>query len=445
LKRVFGLFVVGVALSAGCGGNASPSADPRTAYLSPANSPSAQNKVPTLDPAPVTKPVAGMDAVVVAVNKEPLTMRQIVAPLIEAHGLTMMLNLVRLELVRQDAAKVGVIVSPQDFAEERQATLDKMFSDAKPELKLKEELETAVAKKDDATARRLREEIATQRDQFLEQFLLDRHISRVEFDIVLRMNAYLRRIAEPQIKGKISEADLRSAFGQLYGETARVRYIELQNLIEVGQAQRRLAAGDKFEDVARDMSHNRASAALGGEMPPFSRAAQDLPPQFVEMAFSLQPGQVSDVVNVNNAYILVRLEEKIPPKAVKYEDQRDSVQRILYDRLLAAAVRQLREALDKQAVETMTIVDPVLKEQYDAMVSHQTREREKASQQLEKSRVIGNVPTTHPSGPPPADVVPLTQIPMPTLPSATAPATQPAAGDNRPPATQPGSVERPAP
>jgi parvulin-like peptidyl-prolyl isomerase len=426
LKQVVGILLAGAAaLSSGCGGNGTPSADPRTTNLSPANIQPAPPKAPTLDPAPVTRPVAAMDAVIVTVNKEPLTMRQLVAPLIEAHGLTMMLNLVRLELVRQDAANVGVTISPADFAEERQATLDKMFADARPEQKLKDELEKAIAKKDDAEAKRLREEIASQREQFLDQFLQDRHISRVEFDIVLRMNAYLRRIAEPQIKGKISEQDLRSAFGQLYGETARVRYIELQNLNEVGQAQRRLAAGDKFEDVARDMSHNRASAALGGEMPPFSRSAQDLPKPFVDVAFSLKPGQVSDPVNVNNAYLLVKLEEKIPPKAVKYEDQRESVQRILYDRLLAASVRQLREALDKQAVQSMQISDPVLKQQYQAMVDRQIHDRQKMSQQLEQDRLIGNAPATHPSGPPPADVVPVTKIPLPVLPTATQPATRP--------------------
>ena len=57
-------------------------------------------------------------------------MKQLIGPLIEAHGLNMLVNLVQLEMARQDAVKAGVTVSAADFQEERQQTLDKLFKES---------------------------------------------------------------------------------------------------------------------------------------------------------------------------------------------------------------------------------------------------------------------------------------------------------------------------
>lgn len=467
MKALVGAAVLaGIVLAGGCGGDQPPAADGRAPFqnLAPASGASASDHAAaTATPeqpktAVAELPRAGkssveLDQVVAMIGKEPLTLRAFIAPLIEAHGLPMLLNLARLELVKQDAAssKPKVIVSEQDFAEERQTTLDKMFADSKPEQVLKEQLERAIQHKDNAAADRLRAEIASQRDEFLDQFLEKQHISRVEFGIVVQLNTYLRKIAEPQIEKRITPEDLRSAFNQLYGEKAHVHYIELPNLEEVNKAKRRLAAGDAFDDVARDMSLNRDSARIGGDMPAFTRAQADLPEGFKDVAFTLQPGQVSDPVAVGPSFLLLKMIERIPPdpKVVRFEDQREAVRAILSDKLLTASVRQLRESLDQQLLQVLKVHDPVMKKQLQAMIDRQVHDRQKMNQDMERNRLLnGAGPTTAPATRPVMQSEPAISIPAPTLPdaetqptAATAPAAAPTTA---PPATAPSAEHPPA-
>ncbi len=232
MSRIAGALVVTALIAAGCsqGGphiGDRPSLD-NLAPASPPPQPSAQQPQASPPPTvetflPSSRPAKGMDQIVATVNKEPLTMEQFVKPLIEAHGLTMLLNLARLEIVKQQADKQKIVVTLQDIADERKTTLDKMFADAPAEQPLREKLEKAVADHDDATTQRMRDEIATQREEFLAQYRDEKHISQTEFDMAMEINTYLRKIAEPQIAGKITDEDIKNAFGQLYGEQARVR------------------------------------------------------------------------------------------------------------------------------------------------------------------------------------------------------------------------------
>ena|GEM_PF-736728 len=454
MSRIAGALVVSALIAAGCSQGGPHIGDrPSLDNLAPASPPPQTSAQPPQESPPPTvetflpssRPAKGMDQVVATVNKEPLTMEQFVKPLIEAHGLTMLLNLARLEIVKQQADKQKVVVTPQDIADERKTTLDKMFADAPAEQPLREKLEKAVADHDAATAQRMRDEIATQREEFLAQYRDEKHISQTEFDMAMEINTYLRKIAEPQIAGKITDEDIKNAFGQLYGEQARVRYIELNSMAEVREAQRRLAAGDRFEDVARDMSHNRVSAAAGGEMPPFTRATPTLPGTFLDVVFGLKKGQVSEPVGVGNSFLIVKLEDMLPPKAVKFEDVKESVRKTIYDQLLTNVIRELKSSLDQQVLAGMKIENPVLKQQFQAMIDKQIHDRKKINEEMERNRLETSAPTTMPTQPASRTLEPTTlpALNFPAVPSA-APTTS-LSGDIRPPATQPGSAGNPKP
>jgi hypothetical protein len=145
---------------------------------------------------------ASSDPVLARLNGKPITLAQIEPTLINGYGLNILLNVVQLELAKQEAARAEVTVSPEDIAREREQTLAKMFPDAE-----KSEIEP-----------------------LFEQFLQQQHISRPEFDLVLQTNTYLRKVAEPLSKDKIGDAALQEAFRQLYGETVQVRHIQVANM-----------------------------------------------------------------------------------------------------------------------------------------------------------------------------------------------------------------------
>src|SRR5581483_8955162 len=224
------------------------------------------------------------DSVVARLNGVTITRSQIVRPLIEGYGLNVLINTATLESAKLEAAKLKYTVTPADIDAERSQTLSKLFGDAKKE----------------------------DYPQLLDQFLQQQRISRPEFDIWLETNAYLRKIAQPMVKAAVTEQMLLDAFNAQYGETVQVRHIQCDNLQEITEAKRRLAEGEPFEKVAAEMSRNRNTAPLGGMMPPFSRSA-GYPQVFKDTAFSLQPGEVSDIVEAEGIYHLIKLEKKIEP------------------------------------------------------------------------------------------------------------------------------------
>jgi len=357
------------------------------------------------------------DPVIARLNARPITLSQIQQPLIEGYGLNILLNTVQFELAKQQAAREGISLSAEDIQTERDLTLSKMFQDAD-----KADHELLV-------------------NQFLEQ----QRISRPEFELVIQTNAYLRKLVEPKVDQKINEQSLQEAFRQLYGETVQVRHIQLANLQEVMEARRRLAEGQPFEQVARELSRNARTAGLGGELPPFSRQAGGYPQAFRDAAFALKEGEVSDAVQAEGAYHLIKLERRIPPKAVKFEDVKQSIQAELLDRLVQMGMREQKNELAQEAMRALVIEHPLLKQQYESRLhqhQEQIRDRNEIREQFERERrrileraatqPVATVPATAPtgpSGPAAADVPPTPQAPEVARPPATgaagAPATHP--------------------
>jgi foldase protein PrsA len=280
----------------------------------------------------------GEDSVIAKLDKITITRSQILRPLIEGYGLNVLLNIATLELAEQEAEIRKLSVTQADIDAEREQTLSKMFGDAD--------------KKD--------------YPNLLEQFLQQQRISKPEFEIVLQTNAYLRKIAEPMVKAGITEERLQESFKALYGETIQVRHIQCANLQEIAEAKRRLAAGEPFEEVARKLSRNTRTAPLGGAIPPFSRYATAYPEVFKDVAFSLKVDEVSDTVQVNDTYNLIKLEKRFEPKAVKYDDVKESLRRDLTDRLVQSQVKNLRQQLVDRIAAQLSVDDPELAKQYEA-------------------------------------------------------------------------------
>ena len=287
-----------------------------------------------------------LDDVVARINGQPITLRRFLPPLLESHGSQLLERIALLEFIKQDTAKEGIAIAPADIAQ-REMTLDAMMQGSKAEEKTQENIEAAQAKGDKELAQRIRAAAQVEREQFLEQFLVERNVSATDFNITIEINTHLRKKAERLIEGYVTEERIRTAFGFQYGETVRTKYIKLPNMQQVTVAKRRLDAGDKFEDVARDMSSDRESGALGGETPAFSRADPRLPESLKDAAFSLKPNEVSDPITLGTSLVLIKLYEKIPPKVVKYESVREAIRKQLYDAKVGAMMNELRRCLHK--------------------------------------------------------------------------------------------------
>lgn len=328
-----------------------------------------------------TRPAAAGEQIAAAVNGRSISMRQLQAPLIEAYGLNFLLHLAQLELAKQEAEQKNIIVSEEDIRIEREQTLSKMFEEAEPK----------------------------DYPELLEQFYKQQRITPAEFDLVLQANAYLRKIAEPMLINKISEENLRQAFGILYGENVKVRHIQVANVGEIVEAKRRLAVGEPFEKVARDMSRDPQTGPLGGELPQFSRTHPGLPEVFKEAAFALKEGEVSEPVQIKGGFHLIKQERRIEPKAVKFDgEMKEIVRKQLYDELMQKTIAEMRARLAQTARQTMKIEIPVLKKQFEERMNQQpaAQSREEVIEEMRQDQAAAEQRQAPPQSRP-AEEIPL--------------------------------------
>ena len=311
----------------------------------------------------MTNPVALAEVsagqVVARVNGQAITLADLQKPLIEGYGLKVLLFKAQLDLARQEAAKKKVTVTKADVEAELDRTMKAGFKD--------------IEKADYAAA--------------LEQLLGRTGLSRGEFDMVIETNAILRKIAEPLLKDRITEENVREAYNARFGQTVQIRHIECANPQEALRAKNRIASGEKFEEVARTSSANLKTAPMGGELPVFSRQTAKWPgdlgaiPQgFRDWAFNAKEGDISDPIQGEGSFHILKLEKKIEPKVVKFEDQKEGLRAELYDRLMEQGVSTLRQQLAGLARTQMQIEDPVLRAQFEAKLAEQMKQQKSAAE-----------------------------------------------------------------
>jgi peptidyl-prolyl cis-trans isomerase C len=88
-------------------------------------------------------------------------------------------------------------------------------------------------------------------------------------------------------------------------------------------------AGKDFGALAKEFSQDPGSAAQGGELPVFT--AQEMVKPFSDAAFKLKPGAISDVVETQFGYHIIKVAEKQAGRTVKLEEAKPDIERQLRD------------------------------------------------------------------------------------------------------------------
>lgn len=283
-------------------------------------------------------------AAVATVNGSAITWAQLTGPLIEAHGIQILEQLIFVSAAEQRGRKMGLAVTDADVKAEHERALKLIGSPGGGD-----------APVDRVTAERL-----------LNDFLRAKNISAVEWDLRMRQRAWVGKIAGAEVAAmNITGPMLEEEYARRYGERVQVRHIEVGSLDEAGQIRRELIAGKDFELLARRHSRNQFTAAQGGLMPPFTRADARVTPAFADAAFALIPGEISPPIQEGGSYQILRLEQRIPATGggVESVDRADLTRR-LRQRLTEERRADLEENIFQQA--RVTIREPLLRKQFEA-------------------------------------------------------------------------------
>jgi parvulin-like peptidyl-prolyl isomerase len=140
---------------------------------------------------------------------------------------------------------------------------------------------------------------AAQSSQSMETWLIENNMTMEELREMQRSQLITSKVIE-----KLSEMVPNTA------EQVHARHIFTVDRSKAEDAAAQLATGEAFASVAQDLSEDFSTAPNGGDLGWFPRETPMMPPVVMDIAFTLQPGQNSSVVESEIGFHIVRVEAK---------------------------------------------------------------------------------------------------------------------------------------
>ena len=212
---------------------------------------------------------------------------------------------------------------------------------------------------------------ANLRFPFVVEYLMERHLlaqAAVKEGIV-ETEDYKRRLAFYQakalrdayfaakLKPSVTDEAVRKSYDEQAAkvaveERARARHILVASEQEAKDISARLAKGEDFEALAKEYSLD-GSKEYGGDLGYFT--AQEMVPAFSEAAFGLKVGQVSEPVQTEFGWHVIKLEDRRTGGAQPFEDVEDAIRLVLLRKSVQDRLVELRQAAE------IEVHDPDLK------------------------------------------------------------------------------------
>jgi parvulin-like peptidyl-prolyl isomerase len=323
----------------------------------------AQTPPPTPPPAPAA-PAAPANAVAATVNGQPIPESAVqrglqrVAPAHRAEARKEILDyLIENQLVEQYLKQMQVAVDPKE--------VDKKLDDIRAEITKKgNQWETWLQRMQLSEAELKQHITADMRwdkyaggaanDKVLRE-LFDAEKDRFDGTMVRARHILLTPKADDPKAVEAAKAQLKSIKQQVEAKVAEEVAKLPANTDPLARKKAALTAAEKeFGAVAAKVSQC-PSREQGGDVEYFPRGGEMVEP-FAKAAFSMQVGQISDVVQTSFGYHLILVtERKEPEREVKFEDAKGYVREVYCDRLREAMVK---EARPKSRIEITPLPKP---------------------------------------------------------------------------------------
>lgn len=150
----------------------------------------------------------------------------------------------------------------------------------------------------------------------------------------LRRDLMLRALLQEEVgaKIKVEDKEIQEYFAahpeEFSGDQVRIRHILVRTEEEAKYVQDRLKK-ESFEDVAKQVSLDTASASKGGDLDYLRR--EQMFPDFAKAAFALKPGELSGVVRTPFGYHIIKLVDRKKGQPLTFEQVKEQLRRRLME------------------------------------------------------------------------------------------------------------------
>lgn len=104
---------------------------------------------------------------------------------------------------------------------------------------------------------------------------------------------------------------------------------------------KKIEAGEEFASLAKEYSADTGSAAEGGDLGYFGKGV--MVSEFEDAAFGLEVGEVSDIVETQFGYHIIKVFDKVDEQS-PLSDEKDSIKKILLSEKYTQTIEKLRKA-----------------------------------------------------------------------------------------------------
>ncbi len=264
-----------------------------------------------------------MPGVAATINGRPISIAEVAEKCIERHGKEVLEGMIDRKLIAQALKEHNLSVTPQEIEAEVTYMAGLMVPpkpDGQPDVQgwLK-----AVEQRTGMSAEVYREQVAWPA-------------------------AALKKLTAAQVK--VTDDDLRKGYEANYGPRVRCRAIVLgdfRRAQEVWEKARQRPTVEHFGDLAAQYSIEAGSQALRGEVPPIRKHGGQ--PLLEKEAFSLQPGELSGIIQAGDKYVILFCEGFTEPTEVAFEEVRSLIYEDLFEKKQQLAMIECFERLKDSA------------------------------------------------------------------------------------------------
>jgi peptidyl-prolyl cis-trans isomerase C len=199
----------------------------------------------------------------------------------------------------------------------------------------------------------------------LDGFLTSMGLTYEEFKGTVAESVLVQSLVEQQIRPGVEVTDQEveefyQGNPQMFQRPEQVRARHILMTVEEGAdeetkadakaraeaARKRALSGEDFAALATELSEG-PSAPNGGDLGFFS--ADRMVPAFAEAAFALEPGAISQVVETQFGYHVIKVEERRPASTQSLDEVKEPLRNALLERQVGEGVSSLVEELRSQA------------------------------------------------------------------------------------------------
>lgn len=256
------------------------------------------------------------------------------------------------ELLNQEVEKRGIKVSGEDIDNAVKEIVDKVGS--------KEQL-NQILKQNDITTSQFKKDLAEEvKMKKLAQELTDSKVSDADAKKYYNENVnqfkYPEKVKASHILISVNPQEIEEIITS-DKENAGASQEEIKKKVAAEIANRKAKAEkllgeikkdqSQFEKLAKENSDDTTTAVKGGDLGFF--AAQDMVPEFSKAAFSMKPNTVSNLVETQFGYHIIKVTDRMAAGQQPFEKVKNDIKGFLETQKQLEAIDKLVESLKKNA------------------------------------------------------------------------------------------------